>query len=267
MSMMFAGNPVFNQPLDKWDVSSVTNMIRMFSGCIKFNNPLNSWGDKLRKVTDMSGMFTNCRLFNQPLNKWNVGSVMNMSDMFSDCESFNQPLNKWAVSSTTNMRGMFKGCPIENFNKPRVYPYTEKRRAIQQHLLLLIHAHRCQLPNQPMPNQPNVQICKVHHCSTMKGVLAHMQGCKESEHCQYPHCVSSRQIISHYNKCQKLDCPICSKLRKPHANAMGGGMPGGMQPHPGMQQPVQQPQVPNKLNESFRANFQPMQREKLKQKL
>ena len=33
----------FNQPIDNWDVSNVTQMSGMFNGATAFNQPLNSW--------------------------------------------------------------------------------------------------------------------------------------------------------------------------------------------------------------------------------
>jgi len=33
----------FNQPLNNWDVSSVTNMESMFEECSEFNHPLEKW--------------------------------------------------------------------------------------------------------------------------------------------------------------------------------------------------------------------------------
>jgi len=43
MSGMFWGALNFNQPLDSWDVSSVTNMYAMFYFATSFNQPLESW--------------------------------------------------------------------------------------------------------------------------------------------------------------------------------------------------------------------------------
>ena len=40
---MFCGAENFNQPLDNWDVSNVTNMVFMFWGAESFNQPLNNW--------------------------------------------------------------------------------------------------------------------------------------------------------------------------------------------------------------------------------
>ena len=72
----------FNQPLNNWDVSNVTNMTKMFSGA---------------------------RSFNQPLNKWNVSNVTRMAWMFQDATSFNQPLDNWNVSKVTYTWSMFSG--------------------------------------------------------------------------------------------------------------------------------------------------------------
>ena len=51
----------FNQPLNNWDVSNVTNMAWMFG--VQFGT--NGLGD-----------------FNQHLNNWDVSNVTNMSGMF-----------------------------------------------------------------------------------------------------------------------------------------------------------------------------------------
>ena len=76
MRMMFSGanNDVssFNQPLNKWNVSKVTNIAWMFAGASSFNQPLNKWN--VSKVTNVAGMFKNTESFNQPLNNWNVSN-------------------------------------------------------------------------------------------------------------------------------------------------------------------------------------------------
>jgi surface protein len=61
----------FNKPLNKWNVSNVTNMCSMFCGATSFNQPLNKWN--VSNVTNMNGMFYYAESFNQ--------------------QSFNQPLN------------------------------------------------------------------------------------------------------------------------------------------------------------------------------
>ena len=71
MRIMFYGASSFNQALDKWNVSNVTNM----------------WY-----------MFLDATSFNQPLNKWNVSNLYFMSSMFNGATSFNQPLHApWYV--------------------------------------------------------------------------------------------------------------------------------------------------------------------------
>ena len=90
-AFLFMGASTFDQPLKDWDVSSVTNMLRMFKGASKFNQPLNGW--TVSSVTVMSHMFRSSN-FNQPPNDWDVGSVGTMLYMFSQT-NFNQPPNNW----------------------------------------------------------------------------------------------------------------------------------------------------------------------------
>ena len=111
---MFNYAESFNQPLNNWNVSNVTNMSYMFFEATSFNQPLNNWLACSSNVTNMEGMF-GATSFNQTLNTWNVSNVTNMSKMFYCAKSFNQPLNKWDVSNVTNMIEMFEGA--ESFNQ------------------------------------------------------------------------------------------------------------------------------------------------------
>ena len=52
---MFCNASSFNQPLNNWDVSNVTDMSYMFEGATSFNQPLNNWN--VSNVEDMSCMF------------------------------------------------------------------------------------------------------------------------------------------------------------------------------------------------------------------
>ncbi|KAL3086952.1 hypothetical protein niasHT_021816 [Heterodera trifolii] len=85
----------------------------------------------------------------------------------------------------------------------------EKRKLIQQQLVLLLHAQKCQQIERSEPLQ-NRAPCTLPYCSLMKGVLEHMVGCSAGRQCQYAHCASSRQIIAHWKDCRKDDCSVCN---------------------------------------------------------
>jgi len=116
-----------NGSMDKWDVSSVTNMGYMFQGATSFDQPIGKW-DMLR-VTNMSYMFQSATSFDQPICNWSVSSVTDMTEMFFDATSFDQPIGNWNVSRVTDMYGMFLGAgsfdqPIGNWDVSRVTDMT-----------------------------------------------------------------------------------------------------------------------------------------------
>ena len=77
---MFSGATNFNQPLDKWDTSNVTDMSEMFNNAVSFNRPLNSWNTK--NVENMKRMFYYAKSFDQPLDKWNLSNIWSMNMIF-----------------------------------------------------------------------------------------------------------------------------------------------------------------------------------------
>lgn len=96
---LFFRNPVFNQPLNSWDVSSATNMRRVFSES-RYNQPLYKWD--VSNAVSMYAMFRANVAFNQPLRSWNVCKVVNLSHMFLDASAFNEDVSNWCVTSVTN---------------------------------------------------------------------------------------------------------------------------------------------------------------------
>lgn len=110
----------------------------------------------------------------------------------------------------------------------------DKKKQIQQQLMLLLHAHKCTRRENENPNNPTK--CPVIHCKTMKDVLSHMANCKSNKDCSFAHCISSRQILLHWKNCNKQDCAIClpfrqtDKYRQPGAStANAGGAPPNTQ--------------------------------------
>lgn len=81
MSSMFSYTEIFNQPLNKWNVSRVKDMSNMFLESLSFNQPLDLWN--VSRVENMWGMIYNSPSFNQPLDQ-----VKNMSWMFGFAKSY-----------------------------------------------------------------------------------------------------------------------------------------------------------------------------------
>jgi surface protein len=97
---MFYGAESFDQPLNNWDVSQVTDMQVIFGDATSFNQPLNNWD--VSQVTDMAYMFIDATSFNQSLNNWDVSQVTDMRFMFNDASSFNQDISMWCVEQIPN---------------------------------------------------------------------------------------------------------------------------------------------------------------------
>jgi len=95
----------FNQPLDRWNMSSVRHFGWMFERTANFSQDLSNWD--VSSGTGFDGMFQNAVAYNQDLSTWDVARATSFREMFDGATSFNQDLSKWDVSGSSSFRYMF----------------------------------------------------------------------------------------------------------------------------------------------------------------
>lgn len=68
----------------------------MISSSSSFPQPLNNWD--VSSVTQATAMFDRAVLFNQPLFKWQTSKITSMVEMFDDASAFNQGTSSCAFN-------------------------------------------------------------------------------------------------------------------------------------------------------------------------
>jgi surface protein len=115
----------FNQPLDRWVTTSVTNMANLFQST-SFNQDISMWDTG--RVTTMKQMFqwedglletpqVFPVTFNQNISNWNTASVTDMALMFDNNPTFNHSLSSWNIENVTDMTDMFKNAGLSQSNQ------------------------------------------------------------------------------------------------------------------------------------------------------
>ena len=113
---VFRGNSslLYNNSINDYDVSNITDLTNFFFGCTNFNQNINNWF--IDNKIDLGGTFRGCTNFNQPLNNWNVLNVQFMNNLFYACTNFNQDISNWNVENVRRFNQCFLNCT--NFDQP-----------------------------------------------------------------------------------------------------------------------------------------------------
>ena len=119
----FWGATDFNQNINNWNTSALTDLEYGFSGASSFNQDISTktvtvgsttytaWD--VRNVTDMYLAFSGTTVFDRDIGNWNVGNVTRFQQMFQS-SSFNQDIGSWDTSRATQMFGMFNNNAVFN---------------------------------------------------------------------------------------------------------------------------------------------------------
>ena len=107
---MFSEASNFNQPLNAWDVSSVTNMRCMFDGASNFNQPLNEWD--VSSVTDMTRMFDGASNFDHSINDWDLPNEVELSDLVYRERNSNKNFDLLKLLSSVDKLETFHDNPV-----------------------------------------------------------------------------------------------------------------------------------------------------------
>jgi len=110
----------FNQNLNSWVVSNVTNMTSMFQGTTSFNNGGVALTWSAPNCISFTSMFQSTTAFNQPITTLVntsgliAGVACSLASMFQSATTFNQNIGGWDVTNVNTMQSTFQSAPRFN---------------------------------------------------------------------------------------------------------------------------------------------------------
>jgi len=96
----------FNQSINNWDYTNVTNMSYMFSGATSYNQPISF--NTSSSLLNLEGMFKSANTFNQHITFNDTSNVTTMASMFEEASVFDKDIGHWNVSNVVYKTFMFK---------------------------------------------------------------------------------------------------------------------------------------------------------------
>eukprot|EP00547_Thalassionema_nitzschioides_P018380 CAMPEP_0194254454 /NCGR_PEP_ID=MMETSP0158-20130606/32227_1 /TAXON_ID=33649 /ORGANISM="Thalassionema nitzschioides, Strain L26-B" /LENGTH=178 /DNA_ID=CAMNT_0038992493 /DNA_START=90 /DNA_END=623 /DNA_ORIENTATION=+ len=97
----------YGWPIDRWDVSEMTDLSTVFAHLCTFNEDIRNWDTS--NVKKMVGMFYKASSFNQDIRSWNVSKVEHMTLMFTKASAFNQDISNWDTKNVKENLNLFLG--------------------------------------------------------------------------------------------------------------------------------------------------------------
>ena len=113
LSATFFNADSFNINLNSIDISNIIILNNTFASS-NYNQPLNNWDTS--NVSQIQRMFKQNTVFNQPLNNWDTSNVITFRECFFSCNSFNQDISDWDFSAITASSGLDDFMRNKTFN-------------------------------------------------------------------------------------------------------------------------------------------------------